>query len=131
VHKTDEIVDDGDGAHVLQVKVNLPLMTVPIATITKPVPAKSIAMPANSSTTHFKPAKERKALRKAAFEEQTQLAQEKTRGNVRKEKEYVRSDIRVGDVVRVRAKVEEWKRGDGWIRQLSVEPGAGGLVGES
>lgn len=46
-----------------------------------------------------------------------------------KEKEYIRKDIRVGDTIRVRGRIDEYRRGDGWCRVVVVEPGNGGVVG--
>jgi len=78
------------------------------------------------------PAKERKALRKLAVLESqavsTGKSKEKEKENV---KGYVRNDVRVGDTLRVRGRIDEYRRGGEWIRVVVVEPGSGGSVGMS
>jgi hypothetical protein len=131
-------VDDGDGKHVLPVTVRLPLVTIdPVSTI--PAARQSQTQPQTQSqgTNHFIPAKERKALRKlAVLESQAQaqsLAQDRGKGGKGKEKEkekgYRRNDIRVGDTLRVRGRIDEYRRGGEWVRVVIVEPGSGGFVG--
>jgi len=130
-------VDDGDGKHVLPITVKLPLVT-----ITPTVPSTTVARQAQSQSrtqtgtesqgTHFMPAKERKALRKlAVLESQAVLkgkSKEKEKENV---KGYMRNDIRVGDTLRVRGRIDEYRRGGEWVRVVVVEPGSGGSVGMS
>jgi len=82
------------------------------------------------------PAKERKALRKLAVLESQAQSQAVSKGKIKeKEKEnvkgYMRNDIRVGDTLRVKGRIDEYRRGGEWIRVVVVEPGSGGFVGMS
>jgi hypothetical protein len=137
-------VDDGDGNHVLPVTIRLPLVTInPLATPTPtPTPASRLVQTqtqtqtkTQTQSTHFIPAKERKALRKIALLEsqlQSQIKEkEKEKVMKVKEKEYLRNDVRVGDTVRVKGRIDEYKRGSGWVRVVVVEPGSGGSIGMS
>lgn len=76
------------------------------------------------SSSNFKSAKERKALRKIAI---AQDAKGK-KPALPPAKVYERHDVRVGDAVRIRGRIDEWMRGKEWIRQVAVEPGAGGSI---
>ncbi|EIW70273.1 hypothetical protein TREMEDRAFT_62034 [Tremella mesenterica DSM 1558] len=82
-----------------------------------------------NETVHFPSAKERKALRRAQTLENTTKMNLSQRPPV---KMYEKKDIRVGDVVRVVGKVDEWQRrrnGAGeWVRQVVVEDGGGGSI---
>ena len=138
------IVDDGDGVHILPVTIRLPLVNVnvnpaPTSTITQYSAQSETQSRKETQTqgrTHFTSSKDRKALRKAAFLE-SQLhpraepeAQKKPLVVKKKEKEYARNDIRVGDTARVKGRIEEFRRGNGeWVRQVVVEPGSGGCIG--
>jgi hypothetical protein len=139
-------VDDGDGIHILPVTVRLPLVNVNPASTTTPTTQSLAETQAQAHTQtqtptqrHFIPAKERKALRKIAFLEsqlasqsQSQSQMQKKPMIVKKEKEYQRNDVRVGDTIRVKGRIEEYKRGNGeWVRQVVVEPGSGGFIGMS
>jgi hypothetical protein len=130
-------VDDGDGKHVLPVTVRLPLVTIDPSTIPAARQTQTQSHTQSQGTHHFIPAKERKALRKlAVLESQAQsLAQDKGKGGKGKEKEkekgYRRNDIRVGDTLRVRGRIDEYRRGGEWVRVVIVEPGSGGFVGMS
>lgn len=141
-------MDDGDGAHILPVTIRLPLVDVNVnpasTSIITPNSAQSryqsqVQTQKETHTqgrTHFTSSKERRALRKAAFLE-SQLhpraepeAQKKPLVVKKKEKEYARNDIRVGDTARVKGRIEEFRRGNGeWVRQVVVEPGSGGCIG--
>jgi len=110
-------VDDGDGLHVLPVTVRLPFITVVHKVTTTTVESKT---PSN-----FLSAREFKAVRRKA----DPPPQPPT-------KAYARKDVRVGDTVRVIGRVDEWQRrkagGEAeWVRQVVVEEGAGGSVGQS
>lgn len=84
------------------------------------------------SSSHFLSAKERKAQRKAAAAAAA-AAEEASSSKMRLTKQqqtvYERNDIRVGDIVRVKGRIDEWLRGKEWIRQVAVEPAAGGSIG--
>jgi hypothetical protein len=135
-------VDDGDGKHVLPVTVRLPLVTItpssPTPTLT-PTPRQTLKQNGSQNQgTHFIPAKERKALRKlAALESQAQShiqaeLKGKSKGKeMEKGKEYRRNDIRVGDTLKVKGRIDEYRRGGEWVRVVVVEPGSGGFVGMS
>jgi hypothetical protein len=138
-------VDDGDGIHILPVTVRLPLVNVNPASTTTPTTqslgqtqAQAHTQTQTPTQRHFIPAKERKTLRKIAFLE-SQLASQVQSGSQKnpmvvkkKEKEYQRNDIRVGDTVRIKGRIEEYRRGNGeWVRQVVVEPGSGGFIGMS
>lgn len=112
------------------VRLSLVEPSAPVSSTTS-APALTNTTP-NSSTytrhpgpTHFSSAKERKAQRRAAA-----LAESKDKGKGRAApvKVYERNDVRVGDVVRVKGKVDEWMRGKEWVRQVAVDPGAGGSI---
>ena len=138
-------VDDGDGKHVLPITVRLPLVN-----IAPPIPT-SVSQPSTQTqlqsqsqrhsqtqSTHFIPAKERKAARKAAVLESQLQSQSQSQSNEKekmdgkvKEKGYVRNDVRVGDTVRVRGRIDEYRRGTEWVRVVVVELGTGGSVGMS
>jgi hypothetical protein len=133
-------VDDGDGKHVLPVTVRLPLVSITPSTL--PPTSTPNARQTQSETgtqnqgTHFIPAKERKALRKLAVLEsqaQSQAQAELKRKSKGKdtEKGYRRNDIRVGDTLKVRGRIDEYRRGGEWVRVVVVEPGSGGFVGMS
>lgn len=112
-------VDDGDGTHVMPVTIRLSLVAVPLLSL---LPSKG-DIPARST---FLSAKQRKAERRIAE------AQVKPRIPV---KAYARKDVRVGDVVRVVGKLDEWQRRKAggeveWVRQVVVEEGSGGRVGK-
>jgi hypothetical protein len=133
-------VDDGDGKHVLPVTVRLPLVTITPSTLTPtPTPTPRQTLNQNGSQnegTHFIPAKERKALRKlAVLESQAQAqSQAELKGKSKgkdTEKGYRRNDIRVGDTLRIRGRIDEYRRGGEWVRVVVVEPGSGGFVGTS
>jgi hypothetical protein len=124
------------------VTVRLPLVTItpssPTPTPT-PTPTPRQTLNQNGSQnqgTHFIPAKERKALRKLAVLEsqaQSQIQAElkgKSKGKDT-EKGYRRNDIRVGDTLKVRGRIDEYRRGGEWVRVVVVEPGSGGSVGTS
>lgn len=82
-------------------------------------------------------AQERKAARQAAARARAALEAEAEAESAAAGKmpsrRYYRKDIRVGDVVRVIGKVDEWARnkptGKEWVRGITVEEGAGGVVG--
>jgi len=138
-------VDDGDGKHVLPITVRLPLVN-----IAPPIPT-SVSQPSTQTqlqsqsqrhsqtqSTHFVPAKERKAARKAAVLESQLQSQIQARSNEKekmdgkvKEKGYVRNDVRVGDTVRVKGRIDEYRRGMEWVRVVVVELGNGGSIGMS
>ena len=133
-------MDDGDGVHILPVTIRLPLVNVnvnpaPTSTITQYSAQSETQSRKETQTqgrTHFTSSKERKALRKAAFLESQPEAQAQKNPLVvrKKEKEYARNDIRVGDTARVKGRIEEFRRGNGeWVRQVVVEPGSGGCIG--
>jgi hypothetical protein len=133
-------VDDGDGKHVLPVTVRLPLVTITPSTLTPtPTPTPRQTLNQNGSQnegTHFIPAKERKALRKlAVLESQAQSqAQAELKGKSKgkdTEKGYRRNEVRVGDTLKVRGRIDEYRRGGEWVRVVVVEPGSGGFVGMS
>jgi hypothetical protein len=140
-------VDDGDGIHILPVTVRLPLVNVnPASSTTTQAPSQTQALTqtrtqTTTTTRHFIPAKERKALRKIAFLESQLASQSQSQSQAqtqknpllkKKEKEYQRNDIRVGDTVRIKGRIEEFRRGNGeWVRQVVVEPGSGGFIGTS
>jgi len=135
-------VDDGDGKHVLPITVKLPLVTItaktlPSTTVSRQAQSQSRTQTGTESQgTHFTSAKERKALRKLAVLEFYAQSQAVLKGKSKeKEKEnvkgYVRNDIRVGDTLRVRGRIDEYRRGGEWVRVVVVEPGSGGFVGMS
>jgi hypothetical protein len=136
-------VDDGDGKHVLPVTVRLPLVTITPSTLPPtPTPRQTQTQSGTQrERTHFIPAKERKALRKlAVLESQAQSrsqtqSQAQGKGGKEKEKEkekgYRRNDVRVGDTLKVRGRIDEYRRGGEWVRVVVVEPGSGGSVGMS
>ena len=124
-------LDDGDGEHVLPVTIKLSLVTIvqptrSSAALTSP----SKGDEASSSTKTFVSAKERKAQRRqAALANAVSTAAKRAPIKV-----FERKDVRVGDVVRIVGKVEEWQRrnseGVQWVRQVVVTDAAGGSVGE-
>lgn len=132
-------MDDGDGVHILPVTIRLPLVNVNVnPASTSTVTLHSAQSQKTQERTHFTSSKERKALRKAAFLEsqshphpQAEAEAQKNPLVVKKkEKEYARNDIRVGDTVKVKGRIEEFRRGNGeWVRQVVVEPGSGGFIG--
>jgi len=128
-------VDDGDGAHILPVTIRLPLVNVNVNhASTSTISHHSAQSQKTQERTHFTSSKERKALRKAAFLESQHHPQMEAQKNPlvvrKKEKEYARNDIQVGDTARVRGRIEEFRRGNGeWVRQVVVEPGSGGCIG--
>lgn len=131
-------VDDGDGKHVLPITVRLPLVTITPSILppapTPRQPQSQSQVGTQSQGTHFIPAKERKALRKlAVLESQAQAELKgKSKGKEKeREKGYRRNDIRVGDTLKVRGRIDEYRRGGEWVRVVVVEPGSGGSVGES
>ena len=133
-------MDDGDGKHVLPITVRLPLVTITPSilppTPTPRQPQSQSQVGTQSQGTHFIPAKERKALRKlAVLESQAQSqAQAELKGKSKgkeTEKGYRRNDIRVGDTLKVRGRIDEYRRGGEWVRVVVVEPGSGGSVGMS
>ena len=135
-------MDDGDGKHVLPITVKLPLVTItaktlPSTTVSRQAQSQSRTQTGTESQgTHFMPAKERKALRKLAVLESQAQSQAVSKGKIKeKEKEnvkgYMRNDIRVGDTLRVKGRIDEYRRGGEWIRVVVVEPGSGGFVGMS
>ena len=108
-------MDDGDGQHILCANIRLSLVdTAPFAKPAKPANAES--------SDYFPSAKERKAMRKFAMEEAS-----KSKAKIAT-KVYERHDVRVGDVVRVKGRIDEWRRGTEWVRQLAVEAGSGGFI---
>ena len=132
-------MDDGDGVHILPVTIRLPLVNVNVNhASTSTISHHSAQSQKTQERTHFTSSKERRALRNAAFLE-SQLhphpqaeaeAQKNPLVVKKKEKEYARNDIRVGDTARVRGRIEEFRRGNGeWVRQVVVEPGSGGCIG--
>jgi hypothetical protein len=129
-------VDDGDGKHVLPITVRLPLVTITPSTL-PPTPTPRQTQPqtgTQSQGTHFIPAKERKALRKLAVLESQSQAQAELKGKSKRketEKGYRRNDVRVGDTLKVRGRIDEYRRGGEWVRVVVVEPGSGGFVGMS
>jgi hypothetical protein len=131
-------VDDGDGKHVLPITVRLPLVTITPSTLTPtPTPRQTLTQTGTQREgTHFIPAKERKALRKLAVLESQSQAQAELKGKSKgketeKEKGYRRNDVRVGDTLKVRGRIDEYRRGGEWVRVVVVEPGSGGFVGMS
>lgn len=128
-------MDDGDGQYVLPVSVRLSLVTpaTPDSATTSQQPRSSCGDTQDcssnivSSSSNFKTAKERKAIRKLATLQDTKGK----RPALPPVKVYERNDIRVGDVVRVRGRIDEWMRGKEWIRQVAVEPQAGGSICKS
>lgn len=131
-------MDDGDGKHVLPVTVKLPLVSITPSTLPPtPTPRQTQTQSGTQREgTHFIPAKERKALRKlAVFESQAQSQiQAELKGKSKgkdTEKGYRRNDVRVGDILKVRGRIDEYRRGGEWVRVVIVEPGSGGFVGMS
>lgn len=131
-------MDDGDGQHVIAVTVRLSLITPATSDPTNTSQSQSQSSSSNTqdhsrsprssnSTPNFKSANERKALRKLA----TLRDAKGKRPALPPVKVYERNDIRVGDVVKVRGRIDEWMRGKEWIRQVAVEPQAGGSVRKS
>ncbi|WOO83405.1 uncharacterized protein LOC62_05G006931 [Vanrija pseudolonga] len=113
-------LDDGDGAHVLQVVVRLAKVEPPPTT--KVVAA--VAVPVNPN---FLTAKERKAMRKAAAAaEAASLAAARSTAPG---PTFHRPDVRVGDTLRVVGRVDEWARrrngGEEWVRQVFVDEASG------
>lgn len=138
-------VDDGDGKHVLPVTVRLPLVAISPSQGSIPTSASASRQTQSQARTetqtqgtqHFISAKERKAARKAAVleqahaESQAQARVQAKASSKGKEKEYVRDDVRVGDTVRIRGRIDEYRRGVEWVRVVVVEVGSGGSVGMS
>ena len=127
-------MDDGDGVHVLPVTVYLSQHVLPVEpnpdTATRSGPSNH----ASSSSTaqadaRFASARDRKAQRKAAVEASM-------RGRTKEQiKVYLSKDIRVGDTVRVVGRINEWPRQrhggqKEWVREVVVDEGSGGSVGE-
>ena len=117
-------LDDGDGEHVLPITIKLSLVTI----VQPTSPSKGDE--ASSITKTFVSAKERKAQRRqAALANAVSTAAKRAPIKV-----FERKDVRVGDVVRIVGKVEEWQRrnseGVQWVRQVVVTDAAGGSVGE-
>ncbi len=115
-------VDDGDGQCVLPITVYLNLQH-----LHKPLnPVVQMELP-DSGT--FLSSRQRRAQLRAAAE-----AQIKGKSNANF-KGYVRKDIRVGDVVSVVGRVNEYPRrkmGEiEWVREVVVDDASGGSVGES
>lgn len=111
--------DDGDGQHVLQVTVYLPLHT-------PAVPAVE-GITSRAGETFFS-AKERK--------EQRKIAAEAASAKKAEQKFYLRKDVIVGDTVRIVGRVNEFprRRAGGvleWFREIVVDEGSGGSLGES
>lgn len=126
--ETNAIVDDGDGQHILQVTIKLSLAArdpTPKPTSTPTDKAPPGRSKESQSSTCFVPARER-ALRKVALEKEH--AQQSSRPLGPPLPVYLKHDIRVGDTVRVRGRIDEWFRGKEYIRQVAVEPGAGGSI---
>lgn len=122
-------VDDGDGQRILPVTIKLSLAAH------HPPPARPTVRQ-TSSTAHdsqaskcFVPAKDRKELRRIAMGQEA--AQQKAKPLGPPAKVYVRNDVRVGDIVMVKGRIDEWRRGSDWVRQVAVEPGAGGSISQS
>jgi len=138
------VVDDGDGKHVLPITVRLPLVNITPSTL-PPIPTprqtqSQTQVQSQGKGTHFIPAKERKALRKLAFLESQSQAQSQSQDLLKgkgkgketeKVKGYRRNDVRVGDTLKVRGRVDEYRRGGEWVRVVVVELGSGGSVGMS
>lgn len=129
--RADGSVDDGDGKHVLSVSVRLSPSTLaiqgPITSSTAHDNGRTIDEEDHSiatSSSNFKSAKERKAQRKVASLQDPKGK----KPSLPPVKVYERHDIRVGDVVRVRGRIDEWMRGKEWIRQVAVEPQSGGSI---
>jgi hypothetical protein len=122
-------VDDGDGQHILPVTVKLSLAAH------DPRPAKPTVRQTSSTANDtqaskcFVPAKDRKELRRVAMGQEA--AQQKAKPLGPPAKVYVRNDVRVGDMVMVKGRIDEWRRGSDWVRQVAVEPGAGGSISQS
>jgi hypothetical protein len=108
-------VDDGDGMHVLEVKIRL-------SVIASSIPAKPNITEGNQ-VRRFLSAAERKKAPKPAFSGMDDM------------KVYARKDIRVGDTVRVIGRIKEWFRGNAirgeFIREITVDDGQGGSIGRS
>jgi len=111
--------DDGDGQHVLQVTVYLPLHVPAVPAV------EGITSRAGET---FLSAKERK--------EQRKIATEAASAKKAEEKFYLRKDVVVGDTVRIVGRVNEFprRRAGGvleWFREVVVDEGSGGSLGES
>lgn len=112
-------VDDGDGAHTLQVVVRL-------AKVEAPPKTKAVAPAPEPVNTTFLTAKERKAMRKAALAAEAALAAAQTAAAMAT---FHRPDVRVGDTLRVVGRVDEWARRrhgrEEWVRQVFVDEASG------
>ncbi|WVR04919.1 hypothetical protein IAU60_001931 [Kwoniella sp. DSM 27419] len=109
-HKESSMVltlDDGDGVHVLPVTVRLSLCKVTL-------PAGIAPTSVDSFPTRAERARRRQETRASRPTLPT--------------KGYERSDVRVGDTVRVVGRIDEWARKGEWVRQLVVDGNAGGWM---
>ena len=118
--RADAIVDDGDGNAVLPVRYQLPRVVKPVS------PKKPVKVWDRST---FVSAKDRKAELAAEADKEVDASFAKRPPA----QLYQTRDIRVGDIVRVVGKVDEYARrkptGLEWVRGVTVEEGAGGRVG--
>ena len=122
-------VDDGDGRAVLPVNVRLKQRTTKQGKTTvhkTPRPASGL------NRNHFLTARERKSQRKESAMVEF-MAAETARSARATMQTYEPVDVRVGDVVRIVGRIEEWmrKKADGsveWVRQVTVADGSGGSI---
>lgn len=128
-------VDDGDGSCVMPVKYYLPRIgggsqASRVAPTPTPISVPPTQTPVTGSRKTFTTVAERRVKEEAAAQAVFEATQVK-RAPV---KVFQSKDIRVGDVVRVIGKIDEWARvkktGREWIRGVTVEEGAGGRIGE-
>lgn len=120
-------VDDSEGRYNITCQQTLQSIVVPISSASLPKQAGKAA--ANIAVKVEKPLSRSRYITKSELAAKAAKEEELRRATMQKRVLYFQ--FRVGDVVRVKGRIKEFRRRDGrWVRCLAVDQKAGGSIGQ-